>query len=194
MIASLFKSNAEKLAARLADLEDEAQALEKRAGDARAAAADAQARLVEDLAEGLPVDDWRKKREAAEKKAADAERDLKTAQEAAGLVRERLEDARRTESLETLRRRYAAAQDGIPGAVEDLIAAGRAFSAVLGRFEGLRREVSNVHSALRAAGDEGAQYSGLPLVNDVLSNALGHAEGRQTEMVYVPIWPSAGGS
>ena len=187
---SLFKSGAEKLAARLEALEAEALAQEATADESRKVAAEADAKAAEALADGdLDVSAWRKRRAAAEAKASEADAALKAARDAAEIVRGRLEEARAAEMLASLRERYAAAQKAAPGAVEDLVAAGRAFSAALGRFEGLRREVSNVHSALRAAGDREAQYSGLPLVNDVLSNALGHAEGRQTEMVYVPIWP-----
>ena len=87
MIGSLFKSTPEKIASRLEDLETEITVLRKRAEDARAAEAEAEEKLVADLAEGLPVDDWRKKRDAAEKKAADAERDLAAAERAAELVR-----------------------------------------------------------------------------------------------------------
>ncbi len=187
---SLFKSGAEKLAARLADLEDEARSLTKRAQEARAAEAEAQGKLVEDLGEGLPVDDWRKKRDAAEKKAADAERDLRTAQEAAGIVRQRLDEARAAEMLVSLRERYAAAQERLPGVREDLIAAGRAFSEALARHEALRREENGVLMQLRAVGDRDVQSFGVGLAETILSDALGHGEGRERFPIDVPIWPT----
>ena len=56
---SIFKSGSEKLTERLADIAAQVVTLEKRAEEARAAEAEAQARLVEDLAEGLAVDKWR---------------------------------------------------------------------------------------------------------------------------------------
>ncbi len=194
MIGNLFRSGSEKLAARLADLETEAGVLAKRAEDARAAEAEAQDRLVEDLAEGLPVDDWRKKRDAAEKKAADAERDLLAAQKAAELVRAKLEEKQSAELLEDLRRRYAETEQRLPGVREDLIAAGRAFSAALGRLEALRREAESVHGQLRLAGDRSVQFFGVPLAENVLSDELGHAEGRERLNVDVPIWPSRSSS
>ena len=186
---SLFKSNAEKLAARLADLEDEARSLTKRAEDARAAEAEAQGKLVEDLGEGLPVDDWRKKRDAAEKKAADAERDLKAAQDAAEIVRGRLEEARLAESLEDLRRRYAEAEKRVPGAVAAFLEAGRTFSTALGRLEGLRSEAEGIRVQLRAAGEQ-ARVIEIRLPEDLLSDELGHAEGRRRFPIDVPIWPT----
>lgn len=189
MIATLFKSNAEKLSIRLADLETEAVSLEKRATEARAAAADAQARLVEDLSEGLPVDDWRKKREAAEKKASDAERDLKAAQEAAELVRGRLEEVKAAELLESLQKRYAAVQVHAPGAMQEVLAAGKALSSAIGLLEGLRSEENSVIWQLRQAGDRETQVRGLPLVESALSDALGHAEGRQSQRILIPFWP-----
>lgn len=189
MIASLFKSGTEKLAARLADLEAEALALEKRATEARAAEAEAQGKLVEDLGEGLAVDDWRKKRDAAEKKAADAERDLKAAQDAAGIVRQRLGEARAAEARADLRRRYAAAQERLPGVREDLIAAGRAFSEALSKHEALRREENGVLMQLRTAGDRDARAFGVGLAEAILSDALGHGEGRERFNLDVPIWP-----
>ena len=187
---NLFKSGTEKLAGRLADLEAEAASLAKRAEDARAAEAEAQGKLVEDLAEGLPVDDWRKKRDAAEKRAADAERDPKAAQDAAEIVRQRLEEARAAEMLVSLRERYAAAQERLPGVREDLIAAGRAFSAALSRHEALRREENGVLMQLRAVGDRDVQSFGVGLAETILSDALGHGEGRERFPIDVPIWPT----
>ncbi len=194
MIATLFKSNAEKLAVRLADLEDEAQALRKRAEDARTSASEAKARLVEDLAEGLAVDKWRTAQATAEKKAADAERDLAAAEEAAELVRGKLEEVRRAEALEDLRKRYAAAEARLPGVREDLISAGRAFSAALSRHEALRREENGVLTQLRTAGDQDARAFGVGLAEAILSEALGHGEGRERFNLDVPIWPSTGGA
>lgn len=194
MIATLFKSNAEKLAVRLADLEDEAQALRKRAEDARTSASEAKARLVEDLAEGLAVDKWRTAQATAEKKAADAERDLAAAEEAAELVRGKLEEVRRAEALEGLRKRYAAAEARLPGVREDLISAGRAFSAALSRHEALRREENGVLTQLRTAGDQDARAFGVGLAEAILSEALGHGEGRERFNIDVPIWPSTGGA
>jgi chromosome segregation ATPase len=191
---SIFKSTSEKLSKRLESLEAEATSLEKRAIDARGAAADAQARLVEDLAEGLDVGKWREARERAEKKAADAERDLLAAREAAGLVSDRLEKTKVDELLQSLRKHYAEAQKDAPGALEDLLASGKAFSATLGRFKALEREADSVYSQLRAAGDKEARYSGLPVVNDALSDALGHDEGRELVTVNVPTWPSRSSS
>lgn len=190
MIASLFKSGAEKLAVRLADIEAEADALQRRAEEARTAEAEAQDRLVEDLAEGLPVDDWRKKRDAAEKKAADAERDLSAARRAAELVRGRLEEAKGAELKDELRRRYADAEKRVPGALEDLVEKGRAFSAALGRLEGLRREADSVLFQLRTAGDREARVLSIPLAENVLSDELGHAEGRRPFQLDIPIWPA----
>ena len=194
MIATLFKSNAEKLAVRLADLEDEAQALRKRAEGACTSASEAKARLVEDLAEGLAVDKWRTAQATAEKKAADAERDLAAAEEAAELVRGKLEEVRRAEALEGLRKRYAAAEARLPGVREDLISAGRAFSAALSRHEALRREENGVLTQLRTAGDRDARAFGVGLAEAILSEALGHGEGRERFNLDVPIWPSTGGA
>jgi chromosome segregation ATPase len=191
--ASLFKSGSEKLSGRLADLETEAASLEKRATEARGAAADAQARLVEDLAEGLPVDDWRKKREAAEKKAADAERDLAAALEAAELVRAKLEAAQAAEVLESLRKRHAEAEKRLPGVVAALVKAGQSFSIAASDLEGLRSEVDSVHFQLRQAGDRQTQVLGVPLAENLLADELpamnGGNEGRQTFRVGLPIWP-----
>ncbi|HPA50123.1 MAG TPA: hypothetical protein PLP50_00860 [Thermoanaerobaculia bacterium] len=194
MIASLFKSGAEKIAARLANLETEAAALAKRAEEARAAEAEAQDRLVEDLAEGLPVDDWRKKRDAAEKKAADAERDLAAAQRAAELVRAKLEEAREAERLGDLRRRYADGRERYADVFRDYLAAGKAFSEALGRLEGYRSEMNGIFMALRAAGDRETAQVGIPTAENVLSDDLGHAEGRERFPIDVPIWPSKGGA
>lgn len=188
MIASLFKSGSEKLAGRLADLETEAQSLEKRATEARAAAADAQTKLVEDLAEGLDVGKWREARERAEKKASDAERDLRASQEAATLVRGRLEEVRAAELLASLQKRYAAVQKDAPGALAEVVAAGRAFSEAYGRLEGFRSEENQVIWALRQAGDRETQVCGVPLVETALSDALGHAEGRRSERILIPFW------
>ncbi len=193
MIATLFKSNAEKLGARLADLEDEATAQAKRAEEARAVAADASARLVEDLAEGLDVGKWREARERAEKKAADAERDLKAAQEAAELVRGRLEEVRQAELLESLRKRYTVAQERLPGVVAALVKAGQSFSVAASDLETLRSEVDSVIFQLRAAGDRETQVFGVPLAENLLADELpamnGGNDGRQTLRIGIPTWP-----
>jgi chromosome segregation ATPase len=188
--AGLFKSSSEKLTARLADLEAQIGSLTKRAEEGRVAEAEAQDKLVQDLAEGLPVDDWRKKREAAEKKAAEAERDLKAAQDAAELVRGKLEQAQAAELLENLRKRYAAVQSHAPDALQKVLATGRAFSEAYGRLEGLRSEEKQVIWQLRQAGDRETQICGVPLAESALSDALGHAEGRQSERILIPFWPT----
>jgi hypothetical protein len=194
MIGNLFKSGADKIAARLANLETEAAALAKKAEEARAAEAEAQDRLVEDLAEGLPVDDWRKKRDAAEKKAADAERDLAAAQRAAELVRAKLEEAREAERLGDLRRRYAEAAARRSAVFADFIEAGKAFSAALGRLEGYRRETDGVFRDLRSAGDRETVIIGIPSADGTLSDALGHAPDRELFRLDIPIWPAKGGA
>ena len=195
MIASLFKSGTERLAARLEALEAEALAQEATADESRKVAAEADAKAAEALADGdLDVSAWRKRRAAAEAKASEADAALKAARDAAEIVRGRLEEARRTESLETLRRRYAAAEERLPGVREDLISAGRAFSAALSRHEALRREENGVLSQLRTAGDRDARAFGVGLAEAILSEALGYGEGRERFNLDVPIWPSAGGA
>lgn len=194
MIA-VFKSGAEKLSGRLADLETEAEALAKRAETARAAEAEAQARLVEDLAEGLDVGKWREKRDAAEKKAADAERDMKAAQDAAEIVRGRLEKVRAAELLGDLKRRYVAAQERLPAVLEDFRRAGRTFAQALARLEGLRREEDSVIGQLRTAGDRETQLFGVPHSEDVLAGELvGPEEGRKLMTIRLSVWPSTGGA
>jgi hypothetical protein len=187
--AGLFRSSSEKLVDRLADLEAQVASLTKRAEEGRVAEAEAQDKLVQDLAEGLDVADWRKKREAAEKKAAEAERDLKAAQDAAELVRGKLEQAQAAELLADLQKRYAAVQKDAPGALEDALVTGRAFSEAYGRLEGLRSEETSVIWQLRQAGDRETQVCGVPLVESALSDALGHAEGRQSQRILIPFWP-----
>jgi len=186
---NLFKSGAEKLSARLAELEAQVETQTKRAEDARAEADAAQARLVEDLAEGLGVEKWQRAREAAERKAADAERDRKAAEDAAELVRGKLVEVREAEHLEGLRRRYAAAEARLPAVREQLIAAGRAFSDALARHEALRREEASLHFQLRSAGDREVQLFGVGHPETILSDALGHESGRERFQLDVPIWP-----
>ncbi len=187
--AGLFKSGSEKLTARLADLEAQIVSLTKRAEEGRVAEAEAQDKLVEDLAEGLDVGKWREARERAEKKAADAERDLKAAQDAAELVRVRLEEVRSAELLASLQKRYAAVQSHAPDALQTVLSTGRAFSDAVGHLEGLRSEENSVIGQLRRAGDHQTQIVGVPLAENALSEALGHAEGRTSFQIYLPIWP-----
>jgi hypothetical protein len=188
--AGLFKSNSEKLAARLESLEAEALAQEATAAESRRAAAEADAKAAEALADGdLDVTAWRKRRAAAEAKASEADAALKAARDAAEIVRGRLEETRSAELLASLRGRYAAVQSHAPGALQDALVTGRAFSEAYGRLEGLRSEEASVIWQLRQAGDRETQVCGVPLVESALSDALGHAEGRQSQRILIPFWP-----
>lgn len=194
MIGGLFKSNAEKLTARLELLEAEALAQEATAAESRKAAAEADAKAAEALADGdLDVTAWRKRRAAAEAKASEADAALKAARDAAEIVRGRLEQVQAAELVESLRQRRAAAEKLLPGVVAALVKAGQSFSVAASDLEALRTEVDSVHWQLRQAGDRETQVFGVPLAENLLADELpamnGGNDGRQTLRIGIPTWP-----
>jgi chromosome segregation ATPase len=148
----LFKSEAEKLEARLTDLETAAKAAEGSAVAAQAEALEAQGSLVDALAEGLPVVDWQAKRDEAEARTTRSQRDAAAHQEAIAAVTKRLEAVRTADRRKRLLEDLATAKKASEKALRDLKAAVPAFADALARA---KRSEQAAESAVRGLLGEG---------------------------------------
>ena len=179
----LFKNDVEKLEARLIDLEAAALAADSDAAKAGTEAADSTRRLVDALADGLPVADWQKKRDASEEKAASAKRDAAAHRAAIVAVGAKLETARTAERRRNLLGALAlAARDG-EKATADLRAASVPFAEALARAVEAHGRAERAEKSLLAAeiptrhqdSENGFDLAGVPYPVGVVQESFARA-------------------
>lgn len=190
----LFRSEAEKLEARLTDLEAAAKAAEAAAVTAQAEAAEAQGALVDALAEGLPVADWQAKRDEAETQTARSRRDAASHQEAIAAVTKKLEGVRTADRRKKLLEDLAATKRASEKALRDLKAAVPTFADALARAKRAEWEADSVSRRLRDEGvptrhqdPKGFEAPAIPTAESVVEEAAASAMPAPPEGRYSPV-------